>query len=77
VFLDLTMPLMDGFEVARRIRAGGSHAVRIVAVSGCDAEEVRRACLATGMNGFLAKPFSVQEIAAVIRDTLHTRLGSA
>ena len=69
IFMDCSMPGMDGFEATRRIRA--DEAVRgrrtwIVAltahVTGADAARWREA----GMDAYVAKPFSMADIAAVL-----------
>ncbi|MCH3943653.1 MAG: transporter substrate-binding domain-containing protein [Atopobiaceae bacterium] len=71
VLLDLRMPVMDGFAAARAIRAldrAGAAGVPIFAVSA-DAypEDVQR-CLEAGMNGHLAKPVSVDDILAALKE---------
>jgi signal transduction histidine kinase/CheY-like chemotaxis protein len=66
VVLDLNLPVLDGFEVARRLRAPGvwSRSLRIVGVSahasGEDAQNARKA----GMDEFLTKPV---ELTVLIR----------
>jgi PAS domain S-box-containing protein len=56
VLCDLGMPGMDGFQVAREIRAGGAAGPRLVALSGyAQPEDVARA-LAAGFDAHLAKP---------------------
>jgi CheY-like chemotaxis protein len=57
VVLDLGMPGMDGFEVARRLRAlPGSGGVLLVALTGWAQEEDRRRCYEAGFDGHLPKP---------------------
>ena len=55
LLLDVHMPGMDGFEVARMLRARGS-ALPIVALTARSRREDRERCLAAGMDDFLAKP---------------------
>jgi len=63
VLLDCQMPNMDGFEVARRIRAGEAGAwsasIPIVALTAAAREADRDLALGAGMNDYLAKPFSL------------------
>jgi putative two-component system response regulator len=66
VLLDSQMPNMDGFEVAKRIRAtSGFEFLPIIMVSGLDGAEEHRRALAVGINDFIQKPID--------RDVLHLR----
>jgi CheY-like chemotaxis protein len=46
--LDLRMPVMDGFEAARRLRAAHGAAIRIIVVSATVSEEARAQAVARG-----------------------------
>lgn len=66
VLLDGQMPNMDGFEVARRIRATpGFEFLPIIMVTGLEGTDERRRALAVGINDFIQKPID--------RDVLHLR----
>ncbi len=77
ILMDMQMPTMDGLEATRRIRAlpGSAARVPIVALTanalGGDAER----CLAAGMDGYLAKPFTPEQLNATI--ALHARRDGA
>jgi signal transduction histidine kinase/CheY-like chemotaxis protein len=55
-FVDLGLPGMDGYEVARRIRAEPGDAVRLVALTGYGADADRRRTRAAGFDLHLVKP---------------------
>jgi signal transduction histidine kinase/CheY-like chemotaxis protein/HPt (histidine-containing phosphotransfer) domain-containing protein len=57
VLMDLQMPVMDGFEATRRLRADPRlAALPIIAMTAHALEEERQRCLAAGMNGHVTKP---------------------
>src|SRR3989442_1361541 len=65
VILDLRMPVLDGFEACRRLKADpATRAIPVVAVS---ADGNRGAALACGCDDFLAKPFDLDAIERVVR----------
>lgn len=64
VLMDIQMPVLDGYGAAKKIRAlpGSRGRVPILALTANAFEEDRRAALAAGMNGHVAKPISVSEL---------------
>lgn len=66
VLMDCHMPEMDGFETTRQIRSieRGRQRVPIVAVTAGGVPGMRRACIAAGMDDFIAKPFSLATLRA-------------
>jgi signal transduction histidine kinase/CheY-like chemotaxis protein len=68
VLMDLQMPGMDGMEATQAIRALGDAraAVPIIAMTANAFEEDRRACLAAGMDDYVAKPIDVEQLAQAI-----------
>jgi CheY-like chemotaxis protein len=57
IFLDLGMPGLDGFGVAKRLRGEpGFDTVRIIAVTGYGTEQDRRRCLEAGFDQHYLKP---------------------
>ena len=66
VFLDLRLPGLDGFEVARRLREMLGPDARIFALTGFDRAEDRRATAAAGFDGHLTKPIGADTILAVL-----------
>ena len=78
ILMDLQMPVLDGLEATRRIRAQEAHEtpavarrVVIVALTGGGAGYSRDTCLAAGMDGYLTKPVErpdlVREVLAHLR----------
>ena len=68
LLLDCLMTDMDGYEVARRIRAAEAPEQRIpiVAVTANAFPEDREKCLRSGMDGFLAKPIIREDLLAAV-----------
>lgn len=65
LLLDLRMPLMDGFEVARQVRDRGWK-LPIVAVTADASEQARQTARTSGMDAFLTKPVKRAELASLL-----------
>ncbi len=68
VFMDMHMPVLDGLEASRRIRALGGRAARvpIVALTANAMTADRQKCISAGMNDFLSKPFEPADLHAML-----------
>jgi two-component system, sensor histidine kinase and response regulator len=70
VLMDIEMPLVDGVEATRRFREWEKKHNRtvtpIVALTAHVSKEEREACLAAGMNGFVAKPVDRRQLVDTI-----------
>ena len=69
IFMDIRMPVMDGYEAARRIRASSKYdatRVPIIAMTANAMREDKEASTAAGMNGHIAKPIIFEELARTI-----------
>jgi CheY-like chemotaxis protein len=67
--LDIQMPELDGWEVARRIRTKADSTISVVPIIALTALAMpgdRERCLAVGMNEYLSKPVSLRRLVQVI-----------
>jgi two-component system OmpR family response regulator len=74
VVLDIMMPDLDGFEVARRLRAE-RHEVPILFLTARDGAGDKVRGLTIGGDDYVTKPFSVEELVARILAILRRTLG--
>lgn len=72
VVLDVMMPQLDGFEVCRRLREGGS-TVPILMLTAKDEVENRVKGLDIGADDYLVKPFALEELLARVRALLRRK----
>jgi DNA-binding response OmpR family regulator len=71
LLLDVAMPLCDGFEVCRRIRANpATRGVRILMLTAHGRDAERERGLALGADAYMTKPFSNRELLAKVSDLL-------
>jgi CheY-like chemotaxis protein len=64
--LDIGLPGMDGYEVARRTRAALGRGVRLIALTGYGSEEDRRRAFAAGFDFHLTKPADPEELLRLV-----------
>jgi CheY-like chemotaxis protein len=67
VFLDIGMPGLDGYEVARRLRSDPTRTMRLVALTGYGQEADRRRAEEAGFDGHLVKPLELDDLEAMLR----------
>ena len=66
ILMDCRMPIMDGMEATRTIRAQGDD-IPIVALTANDSVEDREACSKAGMDEFLTKPINKNQLIDVLQ----------
>lgn len=67
VLLDIGLPVLDGFEVARRMRGESRLAgARLVALTGYGRDSDRRAAEDAGFDGYLVKPVDTEALRRII-----------
>jgi CheY-like chemotaxis protein len=68
MFLDIGLPAMDGYEVARRLRSHSkTSALRLVAITGYGQKEDRERALASGFDDHLVKPVTPESLETLFR----------
>jgi signal transduction histidine kinase/CheY-like chemotaxis protein len=73
ILLDIQMPDVDGYQVARHIRKILSVATPIIALSGHSSANEKQACFQAGMNDFISKPFDEASLYRSIVSILNRR----
>jgi two-component system, sensor histidine kinase len=76
VVLDLRLPGVSGFDVARWVRAHPDRAIARTMLLACSASvqpEVQREALDAGADAFEGKPFDITEFAGRVRELLESR----
>lgn len=71
ILLDLMMPLIDGFEVCRRLRDNAETAnIPIVMLSAASQTESKQRAIEAGAVDYIVKPFEPDHLQSVVKDIL-------
>ncbi|MET0267501.1 MAG: response regulator [Duganella sp.] len=66
VLMDMQMPVMDGYEATRRLRAHGYTTLPILALTAHVLETEKDTCRAAGVDDFIAKPIEFEELIGTV-----------
>jgi len=74
ILMDMMMPVVDGWKATRTLRASReTRDIPILAVTALFRSEDLKACLESGCNGYIVKPFSGMDLQRKIRELLSTK----
>ncbi|MBN1926912.1 MAG: response regulator [Prolixibacteraceae bacterium] len=71
ILMDVKMPVVDGFEATRKIREievknNKPGKIPIIAMTASNTYEEEKKCLETGMDGFLSKPYQLDDLKKIL-----------
>ena len=69
ILMDILMPEMDGLEATKYLRKSITNQPYIVALTANAMPEDRQLCINAGMNDYLSKPFKVDDLIKILRNT--------
>lgn len=69
IFMDIGLPDINGIEVTEKIRASenGKTHIPIIALTALSSNEDKQKCMKSGMDNFLAKPVSKEDLEKILR----------
>lgn len=74
ILMDIQLPVVDGYEATRRIKANPSlQHIPVIAVTSYALSGDEAKARAVGCNGYIAKPFSPREVLEAVRSFLHVQ----
>ena len=76
IFMDIQMPVMNGYEATAAIRAlpGRRGQIPIIAMTANAFEEDHKATLAAGMDAYVAKPIEIDTLFSTITQVLENKI---
>ena len=73
ILMDIMMPVMNGYEATKMIRSmdrEDAKVIPIIAMTANAFEEDKRAAIAVGMNGHIAKPIQVDKLLSILAEII-------
>ena len=71
ILMDIQLPVMDGYEATRRIKANSElKTIPVIAVTSYALSGDEAKARAAGCDGYIAKPFSPRQLLATVREYL-------
>jgi len=70
ILMDIQLPIMDGYEATRRVKADSLRAIPIIAVTSYTLSGEGQKARAAGSDDYVPKPFSPRQLLAKIRQYL-------
>ena len=72
ILMDIIMPVMNGYQATRQIRQNPkTRSIPVIAVTALTNSEEREECLKSGCNDYIAKPFTIKDLACRIEKLLN------
>lgn len=72
LFLDLGLPQLDGYELAREVRHRFGDKIRVVAVTGYNTAQARGLADWAGFDAFISKPVRAHDIDKSLRESMES-----
>jgi two-component system chemotaxis response regulator CheY len=66
VTLDITMPVLDGLSVLKKILESNAEA-KVIMVSAIGKENIIKTCMTSGARNFIIKPFHAEKVKEIVR----------
>ena len=79
ILLDINLPDMDGYEVARRLRSSTKHELAHIPIIAITAEAMKsdaKKCLEAGCDAYISKPINIQELWKTVETLVPSKQNS-
>jgi len=77
ILMDIIMPVMNGYQTTRLIRQNPkTHSIPVIAVTALTSPEEREECFRSGCDDYIAKPFTIKDLASRIEKLLKKSSGN-